>query len=61
MLLNPAVLLFMGEGCTVVLCEHGQGVSRGIILDDVLDNLDLWITGSVDGVVWSFDHIQDQR
>ena len=44
-LLNPAVLPFMRKGCTVMLCEHGQGVCRGIILDKVLDNFDLRIIG----------------
>ena len=43
-LLNPAVHLFMGGGCTVVISECGEGVCRGILLDEVLGYLHLRIT-----------------
>ncbi len=44
-LLNPAVYLFMRGGSSIVLSEYGEGVYRGTLLDEVLGNLDLRITG----------------
>ena len=39
--LNAAVHLFMRGGCAVVRCECCEGMCRGLLLDEVLDNLDL--------------------